>query len=57
VKAKIVCKQPLIGQRGINQIERIVLDVGSRWVRSRIAAARLVVRRSYSAPEPCDPTG
>jgi hypothetical protein len=36
VKPKVLSEQALIGQRGVNLIERIVLAMGSRWVPSPV---------------------
>jgi hypothetical protein len=36
VKPKVLSEQALIGQLGVNLIERIVLAMGSRWVPSPV---------------------
>jgi hypothetical protein len=51
VKPKIVSRQALIGQRGVNVIERIVLDMGSRWVPSPVLDVGI-----DGVIELCDPT-
>ena len=51
MKPKTLSKQALIGQRGVNLIERIVLDMGSRWVPSPVLDVGI-----DGIIELCDPT-